>query len=45
MIHSVEPGAYSPAFGGVRTEDDVLITAAGAEVLGPFDRSAGPTGS
>ncbi len=45
MIHSVEPGAYSPAFGGVRTEDDVVVTAAGAEVHGPFDRSPGPTGS
>jgi Xaa-Pro aminopeptidase len=45
MIHSVEPGAYSRAFGGVRTEDDVLIAEAGAAVLGPFDRSAGPTGA
>jgi Xaa-Pro dipeptidase len=38
MIHSVEPGAYSAEFGGVRTEDEVVITATGADVLGPFDR-------
>jgi Xaa-Pro dipeptidase len=38
MIHSVEPGAYSAAFGGIRIEDDVLITGSGADILGPFSQ-------
>jgi len=32
-IITLEPGLYHPEFGGVRLENDVLITAAGAEVL------------
>ncbi|MBN2874701.1 MAG: aminopeptidase P family protein, partial [Spirochaetales bacterium] len=32
-IITIEPGLYDPAIGGVRLEDDVLITAEGAEVL------------
>jgi len=38
MTFTIEPGIYLPERGGVRIEDNILITAQGAECLSTLDR-------
>jgi Xaa-Pro dipeptidase len=38
MVYTIEPGIYVPNVGGVRIEDDVLITADGYEALTQFPK-------
>ncbi|MCK4224953.1 MAG: aminopeptidase P family protein [candidate division Zixibacteria bacterium] len=39
MVITIEPGIYIPNWGGVRIEDDVLITQRGCEVLTTSERN------
>lgn len=39
MVFTIEPGIYLPGKGGIRIEDDVVITDTGAESLSTMDRN------
>ncbi|MNI74986.1 putative peptidase [compost metagenome] len=37
-VFTVEPGIYVPGLGGVRIEDDILVTETGARTLTSFPK-------
>ena len=39
MVVTIEPGIYLPDWGGVRIEDDILVTPDGYEVLSRLPKS------
>ena len=39
MVHTAEPGIYVPGIGGVRIEDDILVTDKGAKVIGNYPKN------
>jgi Xaa-Pro aminopeptidase len=42
MVITIEPGVYVPGWGGIRIEDDVLVTSDGCEVLSHLSRDLTP---